>query len=161
MKTPYWTKPFELMCDATDFAIRVMLGQRHNKVLHTIYYASRTLIKAQISYTTIEKELMAVVFAFYKFRLYLVGTKVIVYTDHATIKYLIAKKDVKLRLIRCMLLFQEFNLDIIDKKKGVENLVVGHLSRLLDKGQGHDMKGIKESFPDENLLLVTFGMTSW
>ena len=100
VKTPDWSKPFELMCDASDFAIGAVLGQWHIKVFHTIYYASKTLIEAQINYTTTEKELLVVVFAFDKFRPYLVGTKVIVYTDHAAIKYLIAKKDAKPRLIR-------------------------------------------------------------
>lgn len=83
-----------------------MLGHQYNKMFHTIYYSMRTLIEAQINYTTTEKELLAVVFAFDKFISYLVGTKVIVYIDHAVIKYLIIKKDAKLRLIRCVLLLQ-------------------------------------------------------
>lgn len=116
VKTHDWTKPFELMCDANDFAFGVVLGQRHNKVFHTIYYASRTLIEAQINYTTTEKELLAVVFAFDKFISYLVGTKAIVYTEHAAIKYISAKKNAKPRLIRCVLLLQEFDLEIRDKK---------------------------------------------
>lgn len=93
-----------------------MLGHQYNKMFHTIYYASRTLIEAQINYTTIEKELLAVVFAFDKFISYLVGTKVIVYIDHAVIKYLIVKKDAKSRLIRWVLLLQEFDLEIIEKR---------------------------------------------
>ncbi|XP_030505517.2 uncharacterized protein LOC115720508 [Cannabis sativa] len=83
---PDWSLPFELMCDASDFAIGAVLGQRKNKIFHSIYYASKTLVDAQINYTTTEKELLAVVFAFEKFRSYLVGTKVIVYTDHSAIK---------------------------------------------------------------------------
>ncbi|EOX99750.1 Polyprotein, 77260-80472, putative [Theobroma cacao] len=82
------------------------------KILHPIYYASRTLNEAQANYTTTEKELLAIVFAFDKFRSYLVGTKVIVYTNHAAIKYLIEKKDAKPRLIRWVLLLQEFDLEI-------------------------------------------------
>ena len=77
-----------------------VLGQRRDKVFHSIYYASKTLTQTQINYTITEKELLAVVFAFDKFRTYLVGTRVTVYTDHAAIKYLISKKDVKPRLIR-------------------------------------------------------------
>jgi hypothetical protein len=76
-----------------------------------------------------ENELLTVLFAIKKFRSYLVGTKVIVYTDHAALKYLLTKKDAKPCLIRWILLLQEFDLKIRDKK-GVENSVVDHLSRL-------------------------------
>ena len=82
-----------------------------------------------MNYTTTEKELLAIVFALDKFRSYLVGSKVIVFTDHAAIKYLLTKQDAKPRLIRWILLLQEFNLEIRDKK-GVENVVTDHLSRL-------------------------------
>lgn len=102
--SPDWTLPFEHMCDASDHSVGAVLGQRKDKVFHSIYYASKTLTQTQINYTNTEKELLAVVFIFYKFRAYLVGSKVTVYTDHATIKYLILKKDAKPRLIRWILL---------------------------------------------------------
>ena len=98
--SPDWTLSFELMCDANDHSIGVVSGQRNDKIFHSIYYANKTLTPTQINYTTTEKELLAVVFAFNKFRAYLVGTKVTVYTYHTTIKYLISEKDVKPRLIR-------------------------------------------------------------
>jgi hypothetical protein len=72
---------------------------------------------------------LAIVFAIDKFRSYLVGAKVIVYNDHATLKYLLTKKDAKPRLIRWILLLQEFYLEIKDKK-GVKNSVANHLSRM-------------------------------
>ncbi|GJT99869.1 reverse transcriptase domain-containing protein [Tanacetum coccineum] len=95
-----WDLPFELMCDASDFAIGAVLGQRKNKHFQPIHYASKTMSEAQAHYTTTEKELLAVVYAFEKFRSYLVLSKSIVYTDHSAIKYLFAKKDAKARLMR-------------------------------------------------------------
>ncbi|CAL9001444.1 unnamed protein product [Prunus brigantina] len=96
---PDWSLPFEIMCDASDFAIGAVLGQKKNKLPHVIHYASRTLNDAQLNYSTTEKELLAVVFALEKFRSYLVGSKVIVYSDHAALRYLLTKKDAKPRLI--------------------------------------------------------------
>ncbi|WJZ91037.1 hypothetical protein VitviT2T_010147 [Vitis vinifera] len=100
VRAPNWQLPFEVMCDASDFAIGVVLGQREYGKPYAIYYASKTLNKAQRNYTTIEKELLAVVFALDKFRAYLVGSFIIVFTDHSALKYLLTKQDAKARLIR-------------------------------------------------------------
>ena len=118
-----------------------------------IYYASKTLNDAQLNYSTTEKELLAVVFALEKFRSYLVGSKVIVYSDHAALKYLLSKKDAKPHLIRWILLLQEFDLEIRDKK-GLENVVADHLSRLVVESIDEHVPN-KESFPDEQLMLVS------
>nr|XP_009776419.1 PREDICTED: uncharacterized protein LOC104226198 [Nicotiana sylvestris] len=88
------------MCDASDYSIEAVLRQRNDKLMHPIYYASRMLSGAQLNYTVTEKEMLAVVFTFDKIRSYLIGSKVIVYTDHTTLKYLIEKKESKPRLIR-------------------------------------------------------------
>jgi hypothetical protein len=104
------------MCDASDYVVSVVLGQIKDKKHHAIAYASKTLVGAQLNYATIEKELLAVVFAIHKLRSYLVGAKVIIYTDHAALKYLLTKKDAKPRLIRWVSLLQEFDLEIKNKK---------------------------------------------
>ncbi|CAN6562575.1 unnamed protein product [Malus baccata var. baccata] len=150
IRPPDWSIPFELMCDASDYALGAVLGQRKDKQPHVIYYASRTLNNAQLNYSTTEKELLAVVFALDKFRSYLLGTKVIIYTDHAALKYLLTKKEAKPKLIRWMLLFQEFDIEIRDKK-GSENVVADHLSRLVHE---EDVVPIPETFPDEQLMSI-------
>ena len=99
IQVPDWTAPFELMCDASNYALEVVLAQKIDKFPRVIYYASRTLDAAQANYTTTEKELLAIVFSLEKFRSYLLGTRIIVYTDHATLKYLLQKADSKPRLI--------------------------------------------------------------
>ncbi|CAN6576718.1 unnamed protein product [Malus baccata var. baccata] len=147
---PDWSIPFELMCDASDYALGAVLGQRKNKLPHVIYYASRTLNDAQLNYSTTEKELLAVVFALDKFRSYLIGTKVIFFTDHAALRYLFTKKEAKPRLIRWMLLLQEFDIEIKDKK-GSDNVVADHLSRLVPE---EEVLPISETFPDEQLLSI-------
>nr|GEV19558.1 reverse transcriptase [Tanacetum cinerariifolium] len=152
-----WDMPFELMCDASDFAIEAVLGQRQDKHFRPIHYASKTMTEAELNYTTTEKEMLAVVYAFEKFRSYLILNKSIVYTDHSALKYLFAKKDSKVRLLRWVLLLQEFTFKVIDTK-GAENLAADHLSRLENSHQNVlDPKEINESFPLETLNL---GMSS-
>ncbi|RVW73580.1 Transposon Ty3-I Gag-Pol polyprotein [Vitis vinifera] len=116
VRAPNWKLPFEVMCDASDLAMGAVLGQREDGKPYVIYYASKTLNEAQRNYTTTEKELLAVVFALDKFRAYLVGSSIVVFTDHSALKYLLTKQDAKARLIRWILLLQEFNLQIRDKK---------------------------------------------
>jgi len=87
------------MCDALDLAIGAVLGQRIDNRQHVIYYSSRTLNDTQQNYTTTEKEFLAVVFVLEKFRPYLLGSKITVFTDHSALRYLMMKKDAKARLI--------------------------------------------------------------
>ncbi|RVW78206.1 Retrovirus-related Pol polyprotein from transposon 17.6 [Vitis vinifera] len=101
-----WKLPFEVMCDASDFAMGAVLGQREDGKPYVIYYASKTLNEAQRNYTTTEKELLAVVFALDKFRAYLVGSFIVVFTDHSALKYLLTKQDAKAILKRWILLLQ-------------------------------------------------------
>nr|GEY42499.1 reverse transcriptase domain-containing protein [Tanacetum cinerariifolium] len=148
---PDWNLPFELMCDASDFAIGAVLGQRKTKHFQPIHYASKTMTEAQIHYTMTEKEMLAVVYAFEEFRPYLVLSKSIVYTDYSALKYLFSKQDAKPRLIWWVLLLQEFDI-IIRDKKGTENLAAYHLSRLKNPHKDvFENKDINENFPLESL----------
>ena len=147
MRSPNWNLPFEIMCDASDYAIGAVLGQREDKKAFVIYYANKTLDSAQANYTTTEIEFLVVVFALEKFRSYIIGSPVTIFTDHAALKYLHSKQDTKPRLTRWILLCQEFNLTIKDKK-GVENMVADHLSRLVSEFISHGLP-IGDSFPDE------------
>ncbi|RVW64287.1 Retrovirus-related Pol polyprotein from transposon 17.6 [Vitis vinifera] len=124
VRAPNWKLPFEIMCDANDFAIGAVLGQREDGKPYVIYY----------------------------FRAYLVGSFIVVFTDHSALKYLLTKQDAKARLIRWILLLQEFNLQIKDKKE-VENVVADHLSRLAITHNSHGLP-INDDFPEESLMLV-------
>ncbi|GKA88369.1 reverse transcriptase domain-containing protein [Tanacetum coccineum] len=120
-----WDLDFELMCDASDYAVRAVLGQRVEKKFRLIYYASKTMNDAQEHYTTIEKELLAVVCAFDKFRSYLIMSKTMVYTDHSALKYLFSKQVAKPRLIRLENPeLEELDEDAICDSFSNENLMV-------------------------------------
>jgi hypothetical protein len=149
MQPPDWNLPFQIMCDASYFAVGAVLEQRRDKKMHVIYYTSRTLDEAQVNYATTEKKLLAIVYAIDKFRSYLVGSKIIVYMDHAAIRYLLSKKDAKPRLIRWISLLQEFDLEIRDKK-GTENVVADHLSKLSDVKR--EELPLDDSFLDDRLV---------
>ncbi|CAN6713104.1 unnamed protein product [Malus baccata var. baccata] len=154
-----------ITCHFGTFAYRIMPFGLCNAAVtfqHCMMsiFTSRTLNDAQLNYATTEKELLAVVFALEKFRSYLVGAKVIVYIDHAALKYLLSKKDAKPRLIHWILLLQEFDIEIRDKK-GSENVVADHLSRLIiPTASEEDSLPLSESFPDEQLFAVQF-RTPW
>ncbi|GJW86091.1 reverse transcriptase domain-containing protein [Tanacetum coccineum] len=149
-----WSLPFEVMCDASDYAVGAVLGQRIDKHFKPIHYASKTMNEAQENYTTTEKEILAVIFAFYKFRQFLVLSKTIIFTDHSALRYLFIKQDAKPQLIRWILPLQEFDIKIRDKK-GAENLVADHLSRLENPDLGKLTNAeIRDLFPEERLIAV-------
>ena len=154
MAAPDWDQGFEIMCDASDFAMGAALGQRKEKIFRIIYYASRTFNEAQENYSTTEKEMLAIVFACEKFRQYILGSHVVVHTDHAAIKYLMSKKEAKPRLIRWVLLLQEFDLEIKDKR-GCDNVIADHLSRAERSTGEEEEVELKENFPDEQLFTVS------
>ena len=150
IQSPNWDLPFEIMCDASDYVVGAVLGQLLEKKPTVICYASKTLVEDHINYTTTEEELLAVVYALEKFWPYILASKIVIYTDHAALKYLLSKKEVKPQLIRWVLLLQEFDLEIKDKKCN-ENSVADHLLRLHVPGGGDT----SDTFPDEHLLSVS------
>ncbi|GJV73154.1 reverse transcriptase domain-containing protein [Tanacetum coccineum] len=157
--SPNWNLPFELMCDASDFAVGAVLGQKDGKNFHPIYFASKTLNPAQQKYTVTEKELMAVVFAFDKFRSYLILSKTIVHTDHSALRHLFKKQDAKPRLIRWILLLQEFDIEIKDRK-GTENVAADHLSRIENDESSNDSE-VDDNFPGETLMEINTKDEPW
>ena len=144
------------MCDASNNAVGAILGQRIDGNPVVTYYASQTLGGAQVNYSTTEKELLAIVFALEKFRTYILGSKIIVFSDHAALKYLLTKKESKARLIRWILLLQEFDLEIRDRPEK-ENVAADHLSRIQSDYSGL----INENFPDEGILAVQCKQLPW
>nr|GFB74515.1 reverse transcriptase domain-containing protein [Tanacetum cinerariifolium] len=146
-----------LNCPKLGPAIRAYVRRkRHEKHFKPIHYASKTMNDAKTNYTTTEKEMLAVVYAFEKFRSYLIMNKSTVHTDHSALKYLFAKKDAKARLLRWVLLLKEFDFDVLDTR-GAKNLAADHLSRLANPYENVlDPKEINENFPLETLSMVTF-----
>ncbi|GKB25614.1 reverse transcriptase domain-containing protein [Tanacetum coccineum] len=147
----------------SDYAVGAILGQRKTKHFQPIHYASKTMTDAHAHYTTMENELLGVVYSFEKFRPYLVLSKTIVYTDHSALKYPLAKQYAKPRLLRWILLLQEFDVIIRDKKG--QKSAADHLSRLENPHQGDlEKKEINETFPLETLGMITFhgdSSTQW
>ena len=144
MATPNWSKDFEIMCDASDYAMGVVLKQRTEKIFRAIYYANKTFNEAQESYSTTKNEMLVMVCACEKFRPYILGSHVIIHTDHAAIKYLMAKcyccKNLTWRL---------------KTKKGSDNVIVDYLSRIEKPSEEEEKIEIEEKFPNEQLFQIT------
>ena len=143
MEKPDWNREFKIMCDASDFAMGAVLGQKAEKV----FKASKTFNEARENYSTIEKEMLAIVFSCEKFRPYILGSHVIIHTDRETYKYLMEKKEAKPRLIRWVLLLQEFDLEIKDKKR-CDNVIADHFSRVEKPAVQEEEREIAKTIPD-------------
>ncbi|XP_075086121.1 uncharacterized protein LOC142168853 [Nicotiana tabacum] len=129
--TPRWSLPFELMYDASGVAIGAVLGQRHNQILHPVYYESKRLSGAQMNYAVTKQELLAIVYAFETFRAYLLGSKVIHRSCCSQLPY------------------------------GTENQVADHLSRLEEEGRAKEDLEINDAFSDEHILALSSTFTPW
>ena len=127
---PNWTLPFHIHTDASNKVVGGELGQLKDKICYVIYFISKSLSKAELNYTITKKELLAIVHDLKKFRHYVTGYQTFVHTDHASIKYLMKKPDVNARIIRWLLLLQQFDLTIVHDKPRKENVVADFLSRL-------------------------------
>nr|GEU33444.1 reverse transcriptase domain-containing protein [Tanacetum cinerariifolium] len=154
-----WILPFELVRDASDFAVRVILGQKDGQNFHPIYFASKTLNPVQQKYIVTEKELMAIVCAFDKFRSYLIHSKTIVHTDHLALRHLFKKQDAKPCLIRLILLLQEFDIEIKDGK-GTENAAVDQFSRIKNDELSDDSE-VDDNFLGETLMEINTKDEPW
>ncbi|GJR56633.1 reverse transcriptase domain-containing protein [Tanacetum coccineum] len=132
---------------------------KDGKHFHLVYFASKTLNAAQQNYIITKKELMAVVFAFDKFQPYLVLSKTIVHTDHSALRHLFKKQDAKPCLIRWIVLLQEFDIEINDKK-GTENIVANHLFRI-ENDETSDDSEVDDNFPKETIIEITTSDIPW
>ena len=123
-------------------------------MFRVIYFASKTFNEAQKNYSTTKKEMLAIVIACEKIRPYILGSHIIIHTDHATIKYLMAKKEAKPRLIRWVLFLKKFDLEIKDKK-GYDNVIADHLLRVKKPTVQEEEKEIAELSPNEQLFQLS------
>ncbi|GJW24905.1 reverse transcriptase domain-containing protein [Tanacetum coccineum] len=154
-----WNLPFELMCDASEFTVGAILGKKDGKHFHPIYFSNKNFNAAEQNYTVTVKELMAVVFAYDKFQPYMVLSKTIVYIDHLALRYLFKKQDAKPRLICWVLLLQEFDIEIKDKKSS-ENVAADHLSRIENDETSEDSE-VDDNFLGETLMEISTRYIPW
>ena len=147
---PDWKLPFHVHVDASSIALGVVLAQPRGALDHPIMFSSRNPSLVERNYTTIEREGLAMVYALQKFRHYLLGAHFKMFTDHSALKYLVNKPVLGRRICRWLLLFQEYDFEII-VKPGRLNVGPDHLSRL---ESGEEPTNLEDSFPDAQLFSI-------
>ena len=156
LRGPDWSLPFHISTDASDTAIRGVLGQKEGQAPYAIYFISKNLTTAELNYTVTEKEFLAVVYSINKFHHYITGCKFFVHTDNSAIIFLMNKPITNGRVAQWLLFLQEFNIIVIDRP-GKENIVSDFLSHI----QHEDgTKPVDDTFPDEHLFVV-YVQTTW
>jgi hypothetical protein len=150
LRGPDWTLPFHISSDASDTAIRVVLGQEENHLPYAIYFISKNMSLVELNYTVIENKFLVVIYAINKFRHYITDYSTFFHTDHLAIKYLMNKFVTNARVTRWLLLLQEFDITIVDRP-GKENVVADFLSPLTPD----DNTSVDDSFPDEYLFAIS------
>eukprot|EP00253_Pinus_taeda_P028738 PITA_28738 len=156
LRGPNWNLPFQISSDASDTAIGAVLGKEEDKKPYAIYYISKNLSSAELNYTVTEKEFLAIIHAVNKFRHYITGYPVVLYTDHSAIKYLANKPVTNARITRWLILLQEFDITIKDRPSK-ENPVADFLSRI---PKSIETTAVEDQFPDEHLFVVVV-RTPW
>jgi hypothetical protein len=148
---PYWEKTFHVHVDASAIALGSILAQPGVRDLdHLIAFVSRKLSESEQNYNTTEREGLAMVYALQKFRHYLLGKHFNMFTDHSALKYLVNKPVLGGRICHWLLLFQEFDFEVIFKP-GKLNAGRDHLSRVTN---GEEPTNLEEKFPNAQLFLV-------
>jgi hypothetical protein len=148
---PYWSNEFHVHVDALSIALRVALAQPREKYIdHPLAYASRKLSTTEINYTTTEREGLAMVYALQKFRHYLLGGHFNMFTNHSALKYLVNKPVLGGRICIWLLLFQEYDFEIV-VKPGRMNKGPDHLSRL---EHGEEPTSLEDTLLDEQVLAI-------
>ena len=129
LQYPDYDKPFILTTDASALALGAVLSQGPIGSDRPIAYASRTLSDTEVRYSTIERELLGILWAVKHFRPYLYGRKFIIYTDHRPLAWLYSLKEPNSKLTRWRLRLQEYDFEVI-YKKGKQNTNADALSRI-------------------------------
>ena len=155
LRGPNWALPSHIHTNASNKVIETMLGKVEEKMSYAIYFVSKNLSKAELNYTMTEKELLVVVHSLNKFKHYITSYQTFVHTDQAKIRYLMNKLDVNSRIIRWLLLLQQFDLTIFDKPSK-ENIVTDFLSRLDLLASEEGM--VDDQMLDEHLLLFQYSL---
>lgn len=146
-----WKLPFYIPMYSSHIEVDIVLGQQEDKKLYTIYNISKNLTHAKLNYTIFEKEFLAIIYAINKFWYYIIGYPTFMHNDHTSIMYLMNKLITSSHITRWLLLIQEVDISIVDKR-GKDNVVAYFLSRLDSSDEGTP---VEDNFPNEHLFSIS------